>query len=88
MWELIKTDGWLMLPLLLASTLALAISLERAWTLRTSRVAPSDLLARVWQWIRNNQLDAAKLAPLVGASEHDASGEEARPTELTRMKAG
>ncbi|WP_443024276.1 sensor histidine kinase [Sphingomonas sp. PR090111-T3T-6A] len=34
------------------------------------------------------QLDAAKLAPLVGASEHDASGEEARPTELTRMKAG
>jgi biopolymer transport protein ExbB len=63
-WELIKTGGWLMLPILLASTLALAISLERAWTLRTSRVAPPDLLARVWQWIRNNQLDAAKLREL------------------------
>lgn len=64
MWELIKAGGWLMLPIILASTLALAISLERAWTLRTSRVAPPDLLARVWQWIKANQLDAAKLKQL------------------------
>ena len=64
MWELIKAGGWLMLPIILASTLALAICLERAWTLRTSRVAPPDLLARVWQWIRANQLDAAKLRQL------------------------
>lgn len=64
MWELIKAGGWLMLPILLASTLALAISLERAWTLRTSRVAPPDLLARVWKWIKANQLDAAKLKEL------------------------
>jgi biopolymer transport protein ExbB len=63
-WELIKSGGWLMLPILLASTLALAICLERAWTLRTSRVAPPDLLARVWQWIKSNQLDAAKLKEL------------------------
>lgn len=64
MWELIKAGGWLMLPILLASTLALAICLERAWTLRTSRVAPPDLLARVWQWIKANQLDAARLKEL------------------------
>lgn len=64
MWELIKAGGWLMLPIILASTLALAICLERAWTLRTSRVAPPDLLARVWQWIKHNQLDAAKLKEL------------------------
>ncbi len=64
MWELIKSGGWLMMPILLASTLALAICLERAWTLRTSRVAPPDLLARVWQWIKANQLDAAKLKEL------------------------
>lgn len=64
MWELIKAGGWLMAPIVLASTLALAICLERAWTLRTSRVAPPDLLARVWQWIRANQLDAAKLKQL------------------------
>lgn len=64
MWELIKSGGWLMLPILLASMLALAISLERAWTLRSSRVAPPDLLARVWQWIRSGQLDAGKLKEL------------------------
>jgi biopolymer transport protein ExbB len=64
MLELIKAGGWLMLPILLASTLALAISLERAWSLRIARVAPPDLLARVWQWIKAGQLDAAKLKEL------------------------
>ncbi|MDF3031513.1 MAG: biopolymer transporter ExbB [Moraxellaceae bacterium] len=64
MWELIKAGGWLMLPLIIASTLTLAICLERAWTLRASRVAPPDLLARVWKWIKGNQLDAAKLREL------------------------
>jgi len=63
-WELIKAGGWLMLPIVLASMLAVAIILERAWTLRTSRVSPPDLLARVWQWIRNNELDAGKLKQL------------------------
>jgi len=33
-------------------------------------------------------LDAAKLAPLAGAGEDQTTGAEARPTELTRMKAG
>lgn len=64
MWELIKAGGWLMAPILVASTLALAICLERAWSLRSSRVAPPDLLARVWQWIKANQLDAARLRQL------------------------
>lgn len=64
MWELIKAGGWLMAPIILASVLALAICLERAWTLRSNRVAPTDLLARVWQWIKSNQLDAAKLKQL------------------------
>lgn len=64
MWELIKAGGWLMAPILLASTLALAITLERAWTLRAARVAPPDLLARVWKWIKSGQLDAAKLKEL------------------------
>lgn len=64
MWELIKAGGWLMLPIVVASMLAVAIVLERAWALRSSRVAPPDLLARVWQWIRNNELNAEKLKQL------------------------
>jgi biopolymer transport protein ExbB len=63
-WELIKAGGWLMVPLIIASTLTLAICLERAWTLRSRRVAPPDLLARVWKWIKANQLDAGKLREL------------------------
>jgi biopolymer transport protein ExbB len=63
-WELIKAGGWLMLPLIIASTLTLAICLERAWTLRSRRVAPPDLLARVWKLIKANQLDAARLKEL------------------------
>lgn len=68
MWELVKSGGLLMLPLLVASVLALAISLERAWTLRPSRVAPPQLLAEVWGWIRNKQLDADKLRQLKTSS--------------------
>lgn len=64
MWELVKSGGLLMLPLLIASVLALAISLERGWALRKSRIAPPNLLAEVWGWIRNKQLDADKLRQL------------------------
>ncbi len=68
MWELVKSGGLLMLPLLVASVLALAISLERAWALRPSRVAPPQLLAEVWDWIRHKQLDADKLRQLKNSS--------------------
>lgn len=61
MWELIKAGGWMMWPIVIASIVALAICLERAWTLRASRVVPADLLAQVWKWIQSNQLDNEKL---------------------------
>jgi biopolymer transport protein ExbB len=67
-WELVKSGGLLMLPLLIASVLALAISLERAWALRPSRVAPPQLLAEVWGWISHKQLDADKLRQLKSSS--------------------
>ncbi|MBK6758147.1 MAG: MotA/TolQ/ExbB proton channel family protein [Moraxellaceae bacterium] len=53
-----------MLPILIASVLAMAICFERAWALRASRVAPPNLLAEVWGWIKNKQLDAEKLRQL------------------------
>lgn len=68
MWDLIKAGGWMMLPIVLASVLAFAICLERAWTLRASRVAPPDLLAQVWKWIKSNQLDSTKLRELRASS--------------------
>lgn len=46
MLEILFAGGWLMLPLLLSSILALAIILERFWALRIHRVAPAGLLTQ------------------------------------------
>ncbi len=64
MFELLKAGGWLMIPILLCSVVALAISVERFWTLSPARVAPPNLLAQVWGWIKNNQLDSQKMKQL------------------------
>lgn len=64
MFEFLRAGGWLMIPIGLCSVAALAICVERFWTLNTTRVAPPNLLAQVWGWIKNNQLDAAKMKQL------------------------
>ncbi|PKM05362.1 MAG: biopolymer transporter ExbB [Gammaproteobacteria bacterium HGW-Gammaproteobacteria-6] len=64
MWELISAGGWLMLPIVLSSVIAVAIIIERLWALRSSRVAPQSLLGQVWRWIRDGQMDAGKLKSL------------------------
>ncbi|MDY7218002.1 MotA/TolQ/ExbB proton channel family protein [Denitrificimonas sp. JX-1] len=64
MWELIKSGGWIMLPIVLCSIIAVAIVIERLWTLRTSRVSPPDLLAQVWQWRQNQQVGKDKIQQL------------------------
>lgn len=53
-----------MLPIILCSVLAFAIVLERFWTLRSNRIAPKNLLAEVWGWIRGNELDAERMKKL------------------------
>ncbi len=64
MFEFLKAGGWLMIPIMLCSVAALAICVERYWTLNPARVAPANLLAQVWGWIKNNQLDAARMKQL------------------------
>lgn len=44
---LLQAGGWLMLPLAVASVAALAICIERAWTLRRSRIVPTGLAAEM-----------------------------------------
>jgi len=61
LFELVQAGGWLMIPILLCSVVAAGISVERLWTLRAEQVAPRDLLAQVWIWIRNNQMDSSRL---------------------------
>ncbi len=64
MKELVFAGGWMMIPLMLASVIAVAISIERFWTLRADKIAPDYLLAQVWSWIKNEELDAARLKSL------------------------
>lgn len=68
MWELVKSGGWVMLPIILCSIAAAGIIAERLWTLRPSRVAPANLLAQVWQWIKDKKLNNQKLKELRGHS--------------------
>ncbi|WP_345945751.1 MotA/TolQ/ExbB proton channel family protein [Pseudomonas sp. dw_358] len=63
-WELVKSGGWMMLPIILSSIAALAITAERLWTLRTSRVTPPQLLSQVWRWLKDKQLNKERLKEL------------------------
>ena len=68
MFEIIKAGGLLMLPLILCSVIALAIIIERYWTLRASKVRPRDQLPQVWAWIKNHELDSDKIKELKQSS--------------------
>ncbi|MGV6476192.1 MotA/TolQ/ExbB proton channel family protein [Azotobacter vinelandii] len=68
MWELVKAGGWMMLPIVLCSVVALAIIIERLWSLRPGRVTPPNLLGQVWRWIQDKQLNGDKLKELRAGS--------------------
>ncbi len=57
MFELVKSGGWLMLPIILCSIASLSIIAERFWSLRRERVLPRHLVATVWNAVKQNQLD-------------------------------
>ena len=64
MWELVKAGGWPMLPLLLLGVVALAIVLERLWTLRRNEVLPPGLGEEVRNWAARGKLDPAHIESL------------------------
>ncbi len=64
MLELIEAGGWLMVPILLCSVLAVAICIERLWALQPARIAPRNTLALAWGWFRKDELDARRLHEL------------------------
>lgn len=68
MLEIVKSGGWLMYPIILCSVVALAIIGERFWALQRSRVCPQHLLAQIWTWIKNNELDNNRIKALQAGS--------------------
>jgi biopolymer transport protein ExbB len=63
-FELVRSGGLMMIPIILCSIVAIAIIIERFWTLNPARIAPRNALADVWGKLRHNQLDAAQLREL------------------------
>ena len=57
MLELIKAGGWTMLPIILLAVVALAIIVERFWSLRRKEVLPPGMGEEVREWARGRQLD-------------------------------
>ena len=47
MWSIIQAAGWPIWPLIFASVIALALILERLWSLRQSIVAPAGMVDKV-----------------------------------------
>ncbi len=68
MLELVEAGGWLMLPIIACSIVALAIIVERIWSLQVRKVLPRNLLAQVWRWEKINQLNDQHLQELQSSS--------------------
>ena len=68
MLDILMAGGWAMLPILVCSLVAVAIVLERCWTLRRSSVLPPGLGDEVRQWARSGQLDPGHLETLSNGS--------------------
>lgn len=64
MLELIKAGGLLMWPIVLCSIVAMAITAERFWSLRQTKIAPKNLVAKVWQWQKVGHLDNRRIQDL------------------------
>ena len=64
MFELIRAGGFLMWPILACSIISMAIIAERFWSLRQTKIAPTNLVANVWQWHKSDKLDAKRIQAL------------------------
>ena len=53
-----------MIPILLCSVAAVAIIVERFWSLQSKKIAPLNLVAQVWQWYKSDSLDENRIDAL------------------------
>jgi biopolymer transport protein ExbB len=63
-FEMIKSGGWVMIPIILCSIMAMAIIGERLWSLQKRYIVPKGLVAQVWKWAKEGQLDRRRLEAL------------------------
>jgi len=65
---MVQAGGWLMLPILLCSVIALAIVGERFWSLQQKRINPATLVSQVWQWYKSDNLTDQNIEALANTS--------------------
>lgn len=68
MLELIFAGGWLMIPIIVCSIVAMAIIGERFWTLNARKMIPLQLVPQVWNLYKEKQLDNAHIRTLRDSS--------------------
>lgn len=68
MLEIIQAGGWLMVPILLCSIVAAAISVERLWSLQRARILPKSLLAQTWAALKQEEFDQKRIRDLRAGS--------------------
>ena len=68
MFEIIKSGGWMMLPIIMCSIVAMAIVIERFWSLQKKKILPQELVPQVWRLSREKKLDEAVLRRLKTSS--------------------
>ena len=68
MFDVIKSGGWMMLPIILCSIAAMAIIGERLWYLQRHRILPPDLVPQVWKLYREQKMTASALKHLKNSS--------------------
>lgn len=61
MWQIVTAGGWLMLPILACSVIAMAIIVERFFMLRKKKVLPANLVVDVWRLASSKQLTEEKV---------------------------
>lgn len=68
MLEIFNAGGWMMIPLLISSIIAIGIIIERFWSLQTKLISPPELINQIWQWLRFNRIDKHRILALQESS--------------------
>jgi biopolymer transport protein ExbB len=63
-FEIIKSGGWMMLPIILSSIVAMAIIGERFWFLQRKKIMPPDLVRHTWKLYKDEKMTASMLKQL------------------------
>jgi biopolymer transport protein ExbB len=68
MLEIVQAGGWLMWPIIACSVVAVAIILERLWTLQEKRVLPPSVGNHVSELMQHGQIDAKQIQQVHSSS--------------------